>query len=243
VTGSVPIEPVSSQYTTIDVSYQYDLTSRVPDDPFNLLAGANALASVFYNHLGGYKTLVDFSTQDGYSDTDLSRIPAADITTVGTTTYYTVPQPDLPLLQPLRDLGVPAPLVNRLNARLKPVVDSAYDDTVEPYPDAAATETEIETAPSATSRKLRLRPVLELPKSLVPPSISDRTGIVTTDGVAEKAHTRKAQQLPARAVRETIRSVRDAVRAVTGTVNASLAQSVAAGPYRRAISGLSTQPE
>lgn len=54
----------------------------------------------------------------------------------GTTTTYMVPTPTLPMLIPLEQLGVPAPIVSAVNDALTPVVNagySQYDPTGGPY--------------------------------------------------------------------------------------------------------------
>jgi hypothetical protein len=120
---------VVSSYTTIDVSYEYDPISRPVDDVFNGVADANAVASLVYDHMGGTGALGDLTNENGYTNVDLSTIPADDITTSGNVTYYTAPEPNLPLLQPLRDMGVPASVLAPINAALKPIVDAGYSTT------------------------------------------------------------------------------------------------------------------
>lgn len=107
-----------SPYDFIDVAYEYDGIARWPTNSHNLVADANAILGAIYFH-------------GAYSEVNLADIPADYITRVvnsagGTTTYYVVPQPDLPLLKPLRDIGVDASIVDALNTALTPVVKAGY---------------------------------------------------------------------------------------------------------------------
>lgn len=116
-------EPVTP-YDTIVVAKEYDGWAHFPDRPWNLLATLNAIA--------GSGIIPGFSgVHDATVSADLSQVPQKNITTTvnsrgGTTTSYLVPTQDLPLLQPLRDWGVPKPLVDAVNQLLKPVVDAGY---------------------------------------------------------------------------------------------------------------------
>ncbi|HSA40994.1 MAG TPA: PE-PPE domain-containing protein, partial [Mycobacterium sp.] len=63
--------------------------------------------------------------------TDLSTVPADHISTAtntkgGSVTTVLAPTRNLPLTQPLRDLGVPGALVDRADRVLRPVIDSGY---------------------------------------------------------------------------------------------------------------------
>lgn len=102
---------VRGPYTTTVISRQYDGVADWPAQQGNLLAVANAIAGAFYLH-------------PNYSGIDLSTItPTVD----GNTAYYRVPTANLPLLQPLRDLGVHSSLVDAVQAVLKPMVDTGYE--------------------------------------------------------------------------------------------------------------------
>lgn len=112
------VQPVGP-YDVIDVAYEYDAIARFPTHPENLVADLNAILGAVYVH-------------GAYSQVNLADIPESDVTRVvneagGVTTYYLVRQPDLPLLQPLRDLGVDRNLMNALNTALTPVVKAGYD--------------------------------------------------------------------------------------------------------------------
>jgi hypothetical protein len=116
-------EPVTP-YDTLVVAKEYDGWADFPDRPWNLVATMNAIA--------GSGIVPGFTgVHDATVSANLSQVPPKNITTTenslgGVTTSYLVPTRDLPLLQPLRDWGVPKPLVDTVNQLLKPVVDAGY---------------------------------------------------------------------------------------------------------------------
>jgi hypothetical protein len=115
-----------TQYHVIDISRQYDYVSDVPNGPFNLVAAANALA-------GFALGLHD------YTDVDIND-PANTVWTEGNTTYVFVPTENLPLLEPLRWVGL-HPLADELNGPMKEIVEQGYDrrylTTAHPAPPAS----------------------------------------------------------------------------------------------------------
>lgn len=100
-----------SQYHVVDIAREYDPVADFPDDPTNLLAVANTLS--------GFVTLHD------YRDVDIND-PNNIVWTEGNTTYVLVPTENLPLLNPLRLIGLNA-LADQLNGPLKEMVDEGYD--------------------------------------------------------------------------------------------------------------------
>lgn len=120
---TVPAIPETPYNVTV-VAAEYDGYSDFPDRRWNLLAVANALAgtgvfpgfgSVHYDSIWA----------------DLSNLPAKNVTTTvnsqgGVTTTYLIPTADLPLLRPLRAMGVSQQDIDKLTAVLRPIVDSAY---------------------------------------------------------------------------------------------------------------------
>ena len=101
-----------TDYRVIDVSQQYDMASDFPDNPFNLLALLNANAGFFFTHQ-------DYETVDIYDEANYVWVE-------GNTTYVFVPTENLPLLTPLRWVGLGF-LADALNAPLKEIVERAYD--------------------------------------------------------------------------------------------------------------------
>lgn len=108
-----------SQYDIVVLKQEYDGVADFPDRPWNLLADANALAGIMYLH---------FREHDGASYTGIPE--TGGVTTVselgGKTTTYLLPTNDLPLTQPLRELGVPSRAVDALDSVLRPVIDAGY---------------------------------------------------------------------------------------------------------------------
>ncbi|NKZ15049.1 PE-PPE domain-containing protein [Mycolicibacterium septicum DSM 44393] len=106
------------EYETIDVARQYDLIADFPKYPLNLLADLNALMGYVYLHPNYGSSVVDLddpSTYDSY--------------TSGNTTYYLVHTEHLPLLQPFRDIGIPAPVIDLVEPTLRVLIELAYDRT------------------------------------------------------------------------------------------------------------------
>lgn len=110
-----------TDYQVLDVSWEYDPVSDLPNQPFNVLADLN--------------TLVAFATRHGfYYDVDLTDTSSyvADIT-VGNTRYVTLRREHLPLLEPLyKWLPVLTPVLDAVEPVMRYVIDLAYDRTVSP---------------------------------------------------------------------------------------------------------------
>ena len=110
---------VDSQYDLVVFANEYDGIADFPDRPWNLLASLNALFGVAYLHAAT-------GSLNPYT------VPAEDVTvtvnprTGATTTTYRAPAQHLPLLIPLRILGVHSDVVDALEALLRPIVDAGY---------------------------------------------------------------------------------------------------------------------
>lgn len=104
--------PVRTQYATTVISRQYDGAADWPTDQRNLLADLNAIM--------GFATL-----HPNYGNIDTTGMTPYDVD--GNTTYYKVPTAHLPILQPLRDLGVDQSILNAMEGPLKAYIDSAYN--------------------------------------------------------------------------------------------------------------------
>ncbi|WP_234813095.1 PE-PPE domain-containing protein [Mycolicibacterium confluentis] len=107
-------------WDTIYITREYDGFADFPDRVGNVVAVANALLGIVYVH-----------AQMTYPEVDLATVPAEDVTTStnslgGVTTSYLVRTERLPLVQPLRDLGMSEEDVKRIEAQLKPIVDAGY---------------------------------------------------------------------------------------------------------------------
>ena len=133
-----PVAMPDTPYATVIVNGEYDGWGDFPDRPWNIVSLANALLGTLYVH-GGYEVIA--------GGLDLSAVPAANISTTvnslgGTTTTYLIPTPKLPLLQPLRDIGVPEEFVASLEAPLRAIVDAGYARNDPPPGSPAAAEPE-----------------------------------------------------------------------------------------------------
>uniref|UniRef100_UPI00389A1FD2 PPE family protein n=1 Tax=Mycobacterium sp. HUMS_1102779 TaxID=3383487 RepID=UPI00389A1FD2 len=120
--GTAPV----SQYNTSVVYSQYEGWADPPNRPWNLPADLNALAGAEYLH---------WPTELA-SPSQVVEVSSVTNALGGTTTTYMVPTPILPILMPLQQIGVAAPIVGDLNAALTPLVDagySQYDPTGGPY--------------------------------------------------------------------------------------------------------------
>ena len=121
-----------TQYDVIDVSRQYDPASDFPDDPTNFIALLNSLAAFTVIH-------TDYEGVNLYD-------PANIVWKEGNTTYVFVPTENLPLLEPLRNLGLTG-LADALNGPLKKIVERAYDRS---YLPTSPNEPAATSAPSST---------------------------------------------------------------------------------------------
>lgn len=112
--------PTDTQYETLDISWEYDTISDFPNYPLNLLATLNALMG-FTLHINYLPAGLDAPrARPDYKDPD-SNI-----------TYVTLAAPYLPLLLPLRLLGVPKPLIDLVEPALKVLVDLGYNRAINP---------------------------------------------------------------------------------------------------------------
>jgi hypothetical protein len=152
-----------TQYHVIDISRQYDYVSDVPNGPFNLLAAANALA-------GFALGLHD------YTEVDIND-PANTVWTEGNTTYVFVPTENLPLLEPLRWVGLHA-LADELNGPMKEIVEQGYDRSylTTAYP---APPTSTPTAAPALSSSVASEPTVASRDATVPVNLGPARAPVT----------------------------------------------------------------
>lgn len=105
---------------TVDAAQQYDfLGGDAPARPFNLLAMVNSLAA--YAQLHGD---VPSRSLDGDDVIDQGQY--------GDTHYYMLASERLPILMPLRQIGVPEPILAFLDAPLRVMIEDAYVRDVSP---------------------------------------------------------------------------------------------------------------
>ena len=149
---TVPGVPVTKYDVTV-VAGEYDGIGDWPDRPWILLAVLNALAGT-----GLLQQIIDEPIVEQYRledwgsvhydamFADLDQVPEENITTTvnrkgGTTTTYLIPTADLPLLRPLKNLGVQQNVIDGLEKVLRPIIDSAYirNDAVRNTPPSVGT--------------------------------------------------------------------------------------------------------
>ncbi len=124
-----------TQYQVIDISRQYDPASDFPDHPFNLLALLNSVAAFTTIH-------TDYEDVDMYDPTNI-------VWKEGNTTYVFVPTENLPLLEPLRRLGLTG-LADALNGPLKEIVERGYDRSYLPTTEEEPADTTALSVPPAS---------------------------------------------------------------------------------------------
>ena len=120
VVGVTPVQAPETPYDTVYLTREYDGFADFPDYPLNLVSTANAIMGMVYVH-----------ARPDYASVDLSTVPEQNITETtnslgGKTTSYFVPTAKLPLVQPLRDLGVDERFVSAIEEPLKRIVDAGY---------------------------------------------------------------------------------------------------------------------
>ena len=164
-----PVVPVT-KYDVMVVKGEYDGIGDWPDRWWNILADLNALAGTGLLQQIIPEEIVDEYALEEWGSVhydamfaDLAKVPPKNITTStnalgGTTTTYLIPTADLPLLRPLKKLGVPPNVINTLTKVLQPIIDSAYyrNDPVStgtsPRPPVATTDTSAATRTASTKR-------------------------------------------------------------------------------------------
>jgi len=161
-----PITAPPTPWDSVIVDGEYDGWADFPNRVLNLVSVANALLGINYVH-GRYETVP--------GGLDLSTVPAADITTTinslgGRTTEYLIPTKHLPLLQPLRDIGIAEPIVAALEKPLKTIVDAGYtrNDSTSAAT-TAAPRPAVAVAAAATSVPA---PVVAQPAAAEPPPVT-----------------------------------------------------------------------
>jgi hypothetical protein len=136
--------PTDVGVATIDITNQYDGFADFPQFPINPIADLNALLGIAYAH-GAYgggifpEELPFMWPPDSPASAPLEG-PYADEYVLGSTqivqqidgdtTFYFIPTTDLPLLDPLRSLGVPEPVLNIFQPALQVLVEYGYDRDV-----------------------------------------------------------------------------------------------------------------
>lgn len=163
-------------YQTLDVAMQYDGFADFPQDPLKALAVAHAISGILYIHgsdtmSGPIAAKLGIPTTrmgpDGYSVDEYQGLISdqSNRQTYRDTTYITIPTRDLPIRQPIRDLGastgttaLTTPIAQTLEPTLRAHIELGYDRTIpygqptparalEPVPNADAAHDAIVTSP------------------------------------------------------------------------------------------------
>jgi PPE-repeat protein len=109
----------TNAYPTIDYAVQYDGAADFPQYPIDILADANAIAGFFFVH-PAYSTVTAAQIASGV----VQPVSPAD----SLTTYILIPNPNLPLLDPLRAIPlVGNPLADLVQPDLRVLVELGYD--------------------------------------------------------------------------------------------------------------------
>jgi PE-PPE domain len=141
--GAEPTDGV----TTIDIANQYDFFADSPQYPINGLADLNALFGIIYAHAAYGDGILP--EQAISPDSEPLTGPYASEYVLGSTeivkqvdgdtTFYFIPTTELPLLDPLRSLGVPESVLNIIQPALQVIVEAGYDRSI-PFGDPTPAE-------------------------------------------------------------------------------------------------------
>jgi hypothetical protein len=142
-------EPTDAGIPTIDIANQYDGFADFPQYPINVVSDLNAVFGIIYAHAAyGDGPLPEeipaiwppsepltgpFASEYVLGSTEI--VKQVD----GDTTFYFIPTTKLPLLDPLRSLGVPESVLNIFQPALQVIVEAGYDRSV-PFGDPTPAE-------------------------------------------------------------------------------------------------------
>jgi hypothetical protein len=134
--GAEPTDGIS----TIDIANQYDFFADFPQYPINLLADLNAVFGIIYAHAAYGDGPLPEQVPAIWPDSEPLTGPFEVVKQVdGDTTFYFVPTTELPLLDPLRSLGVPESVLNIFQPALQVIVEAGYDRSI-PFGDPTPAE-------------------------------------------------------------------------------------------------------
>lgn len=164
----LPKVPTTTPYHVTEFWKEYDGWADWPSDP-NPLAVANAIAGMMFIHPTAYFSM---------NPDDPNDITWTD----GNMTYVMAPTADLPLLDPLRWLGLTS-VADELNAQWKPIVDSAYtrpstQAAANAYT-AAASTTQSQTTSTTQSQTASTGLVTPAPESRLAAAVAPTTTSTT----------------------------------------------------------------
>ena len=123
-----------TMFTTHDIAHQYDLWADFPAYPLNLLADINAIFGLmnhWYLPQSSVRLIDKLLPTISLDPASPDYNPDMVISTYGDTTYYTIPSEHLPMLMPLRWIGL-GPLTDIVEPALRVLVELGYDRTASP---------------------------------------------------------------------------------------------------------------
>ena len=119
----ITFKPVpETRYNTVVVYGQWDGWAAPPDRPWNVLAVVNAVMGAVYTVNGTN----DHSSAGKKSIEDAVLVSDRTNSLGGRTLTYMIPESNLPITRPLRQLGVPGWIVDKLNTLLMPLIAAGY---------------------------------------------------------------------------------------------------------------------
>lgn len=119
----ITFRPVpETRYNTVVVYGQWDGWAAPPDRPWNMLAVVNAVMGALYTVNGTN----DHSSAGKKSIEDAVLVSDHTNSLGGRTLTYMIPEASLPITRPLRQLGVPGWIVDKLNTLLMPLIAAGY---------------------------------------------------------------------------------------------------------------------
>jgi len=146
-------EPTDAGIPTIDIANQYDPVADFPQFPIDPVSDLNSLLGLIYAH-GAYGGGIfpeeipalwppsssasaplegPFASEYVLGSTEI--VKQVD----GDTTFYFIPTTELPLLDPLRSLGVPESVLNIFQPALQVIIEAGYDRSI-PFGDPTPAE-------------------------------------------------------------------------------------------------------
>ena len=115
--------PTDTGISSVDIARQYDGLADTPEFLSNPIADANAVLGVLFSH-------ALYGEEVSLNPDSPKYVPGTVKQTKGDTTYYWIPTPDLPLLDPLRLIGVPEKVIDVFEPFVTELVEAGYDRSV-----------------------------------------------------------------------------------------------------------------
>ena len=141
--------PTDAGIPTIDIANQYDGFADFPQFPINPIADLNGLLGIVYAHAAYGDGPLPEEIPSLWPPSEPLSGPYTDEYVLGSTevvkqvdgdtTFYFIPTTELPLLDPLRSLGVPEPVLNIFQPALQVIVEAGYDRSI-PFGDPTPAE-------------------------------------------------------------------------------------------------------